>query len=232
MRIGVLGTGVVGRTLAGRLDELDHDVVVGTRDPRETLGRSAPPTGGESFASWAEAHPSVRLQTLPEAGGHAELLVNATAGAGSVAALDAAGAGERPGRVVVDVANALDFSTSPLPTLSVANSDSLAEQIQRSFPAASVVKTLNTMNAAVMTDPSRVPGQHVVFVAGDDADAKQTVTRLLHEFGWPPDAVLDLGGILAARGAEMYLPLWLQLMGALGTADFNIAVSQAVSRAG
>jgi predicted dinucleotide-binding enzyme len=109
----------------------------------------------------------------------------------------------------------------------VANTDSLGEQIQRAFPDTRVVKTLNTMNAYVMIEPSRVPGRHSVFVAGEDAAAKETVRGLLGEFGWPEEAIIDLGGIRAARGTEMYLPLWLSLMGVLGTGDFNIQVVKA-----
>jgi predicted dinucleotide-binding enzyme len=109
----------------------------------------------------------------------------------------------------------------------VANTDSLGEQIQRAFPDARVVKTLNTMNAYVMVEPSRVPGRHSVFVAGEDAAAKGTVKGLLREFGWPEEAIVDLGGIRAARGTEMYLPLWLSLMGVLGAGDFNIQVVKA-----
>lgn len=226
MRIAVLGTGSVGRALAGRWSEAGHDVVVGTRDPAATLARADPGWASGTYAQWQEQHPDVRLLPFADAGEHAELVVNATAGTGSVQALAAAGAGERPGRVIVDVANPLDTSTSP-PTLTVVNTDSLGEQIQRAFPDNPVVKTLNTMNNAVMVDRSRVPGPHTVFVAGDDADAKRTVVGLLHDLGWDDDAVLDLGGIMAARGCEMYLPLWLQLVGALGTADLNIEVRRA-----
>jgi len=89
------------------------------------------------------------------------------------------------------------------------------------------VKTLNTMSAYVMIEPSRVPGRHAVFLAGDDPAAKETVKGLLGEFGWPEEAIIDLGGIRAARGTEMYLPLWLSLMGVLGSGDFNIQVVKA-----
>jgi predicted dinucleotide-binding enzyme len=110
------------------------------------------------------------------------------------------------------------------PTLSVCNDDSLGERIQAAFPGAKVVKALNTVNNQVMVDPRRLPGAHNVFVCGEDEGAKATVTALLTEFGWPHGSVIDLGGIEAARGTEMYLPLWLRLMGALGTADFNVQV--------
>ena len=227
MRIAVLGTGMVGRGLAGRLAELGHDVVVGTRDVEETLGRTDPDAmGNPPYAEWQRAHQAVRLVPFADAGGHGELVVNATNGGGSLAALEAVGAANLAGKVIVDVANPLDFSQGRPPILSVCNTDSLGEQIQRAFPGAWVVKTLNTMNAHVMVDPARVPGRHDVFVAGDDQSAKETVKGLLAEFGWRDEQILDLGGIQAARGTEMYLPLWLLLWGALGSGDFNIAVAR------
>ena len=225
MRIGVLGTGMVGRALAGRLAGLGHDVMIGTRDVAETLARSEPDgMGNPPYSEWQKGNRAVRLARFIEAGAHGELIVNATAGTGALPALEAAGATNLSGKVLVDVANPLDFSQGFPPLLSVVNTDSLGEQIQRAFPDARVVKTLNTMNAYVMVEPSRVPGRHSVFLAGEDAPAKETVKGLLGEFGWPEEAIIDLGGIRAARGTEMYLPLWLSLMGVLSTGDFNIQV--------
>ena len=228
MRIAVLGTGTVGRTLAGSLSELGHDVVIGTRSVGETLARTdADAMGNPPYAEWQKEHESVRLVPLAEAGVHGEIVVNATSGGGSLAALDAVGATNLAGKVLVDVANPLDFSEGFPPTLLVANTDSLGEQIQRAFPDARVVKTLNTMSAYVMVDPARLPSRHDVFLAGDDDAAKETVKTLLRGFGWPEESVVDLGGIRAARGPEMYLPLWLSLYGAAGTGDFNVAVVRA-----
>jgi hypothetical protein len=228
MKVAVLGTGTVGRAIAARLAGLDHDVVIGTRDAEVTLARSVSDAmGNPPFAQWHAEHEQVGLVDFADAGTHGEIVINATSGAGSVAALEAVGAGNLAGKVVVDVANPLDFSHGMPPRLFVADTDSLAEQIQRALPEARVVKTLNTMNAHVMVDPSRVPGAHTVFVCGDDEDAKATVKELLAEFGWSGEAILDLGGLRAARGTEMYLPLWLSLWGALGTGDFNIKVVRA-----
>lgn len=228
MRIAVLGTGVVGRTLGGALAELGHDVVIGTRDVAATLARAdTDAMGNPPYARWQEEHPAVGLVALAEAGAHGELVVNATSGGASLDALAGAGAANLAGKVVADVANALDFSQGRPPTLSVANTDSLAEQIQRAFPEARVVKTLNTMTARVMVEPGRLPGRHDTFLAGDDADAKEVVKSLLRGFGWPDESIVDVGGIRAARGLEMYLPLWLSLMGALGSSDFNIGVVRA-----
>lgn len=224
MRIAVLGTGMVGQALAGRLAELGHDVVVGTRDVAATMARTEPDgMGNPPFPVWAQAHPDVRVVTLADAGAHAEVVVNATSGRAALEALGAAGAENLAGTVVVDVANPLDFSRGMPPTLFVKDDDSLGEQIQRAFPQARVVKTLNTMTAALMVHPELLAdGDHSVFLSGDDAGAKATVTDLLRSMGHTD--VIDLGDISTARGTEMLLPLWLRLFGALGTPMLNVKV--------
>jgi predicted dinucleotide-binding enzyme len=224
MEIAVLGTGTVGRTIAGKLSELGHDVAVGTRDPQATLARSEPDARGTApYSVWQADHPGVRLASFAEAAGSAELVVNATGGEGSMDALTQAGEANLAGKVLLDVSNPLDFSQGFPPSLLVKDTDSLAEQIQRAFPAVRVVKSLNTMTAALMVDPGGVGGgDHSVFVSGDDPEAKRTVTSLLEQLGHRD--VIDLGDLSTARGAEMYLPLWLRMMGALGTPLFNIKV--------
>lgn len=224
MRIAVLGTGMVGRAIAAKLAGLGHEVTVGTRDVRATLDRTERDAAGTPpFARWLDDHDSVAVATLTDAAAAADLVVNATNGASSLAALTAAGAHNLAGKVIVDVANALDFGGGMPPALSVANTDSLAEAIQRRFPDARVVKTLNTMNAAVMVDPGLVGGgDHTVFVSGDDPDAKATVVALLESFGWRD--IIDLGDITTARGPEMLLPLWLRLFGALQTPVLQLKV--------
>jgi 8-hydroxy-5-deazaflavin:NADPH oxidoreductase len=214
MRIAVLGTGTVGRTIAGKLLELGHEVTMGSRS-----------ADGEALAEWlAEAGEGAKGGGFAEAAAGAELVFNCTAGTASLAALSAAGAESLAGKTLVDVANPLDFSRGAPPTLSICNDDSLAERIQAEFPEARVVKALNTVNAVVMVDPGRVPGDHNVFVAGNDEAAKAQVAALLGAFGWPEGSIVDLGDLGAARGLEMYLPLWLRLFGTIGSPDFNIAV--------
>ena len=179
--------------------------------------------GNPPFRVWQEQHPEVKLGTFAEAAAHGEALVNATAGGASIDALDQAGAANLAGKLLLDVANALDFSHGMPPSLLVANTDSLGEQIQRAFPDAKVVKALNTMTAAVMVNPDAVAnGDHHVFICGDDPGAKAQATELLARFGWRN--VVDLGDITAARGTEMVLPIWLRLMGALRTPMFNFKV--------
>jgi predicted dinucleotide-binding enzyme len=223
MKIAVLGTGTVGRAIATRLSGLDHDVTVGTRDPEATRARTEPDAmGNPPFSAWATENEGVRLATYAEASATAELVVIATGGSGTLAALEQAGADNLAGKVLIDISNPLDFSQGFPPTLFVKDTDSLGEQIQREFPQARVVKTLNTMNADLMVDPASLGAESSVFVSGDDAAAKQTVTELLESFGHTD--VIDLGDISTARGTEMYLPIWLRLMGALGTAAFNVKV--------
>lgn len=223
MRISVLGTGPVGKSNAARLVELSHEVSMGTRDPEATLARSEPDLfGNPPIRAWLSEHPEVALNTLPAAAAFGDVVVNATNGTGSISALEAAGEDNLAGKVLVDIANPLDFSHGMPPTLTVSNTDSLGEQIQRRFPESKVVKTLNTVNAFVMVDPRQVAGgDHTVFMSGDDLEAKTTVAGLLRSFGWSD--IVDLGGIDTARGTEMYLPLWVRLY-ALGSPAFNIKV--------
>ncbi len=224
MRFGILGTGVVGKTIAARLDSLGHEVMVGTRDPEETLSRTEPdPYGNPPFSTWQQEHPEAQLGTFGEAAAHGEVVVNATAGAVSLEVLEQAGEDNLNGKILIDIANPLDFSQGMPPTLSVSNTDSLGEQIQRRFPEAKVVKTLHTMNAYLMVDPTQLAGaDHTVFVSSDDAEAKATVTELLRSFGWTD--IIDLGDITTARGTEMLLPIWLRLFGALQKPVFNFKI--------
>ncbi len=211
MRIAVIGTGHAGRTLAQGFQRVGHEVVVGTRDPDATRARD----------EWLGL--DVPLAALGMVAADADLVVNVTNGQASLAALGEVGSDHLAGKVLLDVANPLDFSQGFPPTLSVKDTDSLAEQIQRAFPEARVVKSLNTVTASVMVDPSTVgDGDTTVFVAGDDEAARHQVTGLLRDLGWRD--IVDLAGLDNARGLEMWLPLWVRLVGALGTGEFNIKV--------
>lgn len=224
MRFGILGTGVVGRTIGAGLVDLGHNVMIGTRDVAQTLAKSEPDRmGNPPFAAWKKQNPKVKLGTFGEAAAHGELVVNATNGAGSLKALTLAGAVNLTGKILIDISNPLDFSKGMPPTLSVSNTDSLGERIQGAFPQAKVVKTLNTVNAHVMVGPARLAGaDHTIFLSGNDAAAKAKVADLLRSFGWKD--ILDLGDITTARGPEMYLPIWLRLLGAVQTPMFNVKV--------
>jgi predicted dinucleotide-binding enzyme len=208
---------MVGRTIGSKLAELGHEVRMGSRR-----------AGNEAAVEWAAgAGEAASEGSFGDAAGFGELIFNCTAGGASLDALAMAGEANLHGKLLVDVANPLDFSGGMPPTLSISNDDSLGERIQAAFPETLVVKALNTMNCSVMVDPDRVPGEHVAFVCGENAGAKERVAGLLGEFGWPAARVIDLGGIAASRGTEMYLPLWLELYGKLGSGDFNLAIERA-----
>ncbi|WP_327427048.1 NADPH-dependent F420 reductase [Streptomyces sp. NBC_01236] len=216
MRYAVLGTGEVGRTLGGKLIELGHEVSLGSRTK-----------DNPAAVEWADsAGPGAGHGTFAEAAAFGEVVVNAVGGRVAVTVLQTAGAENLDGKVVLDVSNPIAFEDGQV-RLSPVESDSVGEQIQRTFPHARVVKSLNTINCYLMVDPALVPGEHQIFVSGEDQSAKEQVTELLGEFGWPPQRVLDLGGIRTARATEMYLPLWLTLMQNVGHPEFNVEIRRA-----
>jgi 8-hydroxy-5-deazaflavin:NADPH oxidoreductase len=216
MRIGVLGTGTVGRTLATAFEQAGHDVVLGTRDPQ-----------AGAAAEWAAGHRGTAA-TFPDAAEHGEVVVLALSGAATLDVARSLG-DAAAGKVVLDVTNPLDFGHGFPPRLSTAPGESLAEQVQSALPDARVVKGLNTVNADVMVQPDRIPGEHTLPIAGDDDDAKRQVRSLLADLGWPDDAVLDLGGLSAARASEAYVLMWVALLQATGTPHVSIRVVRAAS---
>jgi predicted dinucleotide-binding enzyme len=221
--VAILGTGAVGQTLAHQLDTQGHSVAVGTRDPQATLARNGPGDGhGPSFGAWHGNHPGVTVATFADAAADADLVMNACSGAAALTALKLAGSENLSGKPLVDISVPIDFSHGQPPTLFVKDTDSLAEQIQRSFPETKVVEALNTLSASLMADSTSLTGSGTLFVAGDDASAKAKVVTLLNGFGH--DDVIDLGGLRAARGTEMLFPFWLSLATALGTTQFNLKV--------
>lgn len=214
----VLGTGMVGRALAGKLAERGHPVIMGSRTADNPAGTAWAEHAGKnaSCATFADAAAAADVIFLCVKGEHALTVAAAAAEGADATALD--------GKVLIDVTNPLDFSKGMPPSLYFRGEDSLGEQIQRAHPDARVVKSLNTVNASVMVDPGRIPGETALFVSGDDADAKATVEAILRDdFGWKH--VIDLGDLSTARGTEAYLLLWLRLWQAHGTADLNIAVN-------
>lgn len=214
MKIGILGSGTVGQALGTKLAHVGHEVKMGSRE-----------AANPRAVAWAAHAPLATYGTFADAAAHGAIVINATNGLGTMDALAAAGAEQLAGKVLVDASNPIDFSNGePLPILRPGNGDSLAEQIQRAYPRTSVVKALNTVNAEIMVNPGALPGDHVLFVAGDDTRAKDLTVGLLGELGWPADRVIDVGGIVAARGLEAYVLLWVSLMQAQGTAMFNISV--------
>lgn len=212
MKIGILGSGMVGQTFGTKLVELGHDVVIGARDITK-------------LGEWLESvNHKARASSFAEAAEHGEFVINATSGSGALDALSLAGAENLDGKIFIDISNPLDFSQGMPPSLFISNTDSLGEQIQRVFPNVKVVKTLNTLSEYLMVDPGQLAdGEHSIFVSGNDSDAKAKVVDTLKSwFGWRD--VIDLGDITTARGTEMLLPVLFRLGGALGTPMFNFKV--------
>ena len=212
MKIGVFGTGMVGNAIATKLVQVGHDVRMGSRT-----------AGNDKAVGWVKSVGARASEgTFADAAAFGELLFNCTSGGVSLAALEAAGAANLKGKVLVDVSNPLARTAEGM-TLSVCNTDSVAEQLQRAFPDLKVVKALNTLTAPLMVNPSLLPGEHDVFMCGNDDGAKARVSQLLKEsFGWKN--VVDLGDLSAARGQEMYVIFWVRMFGALKSPMFNIHV--------
>lgn len=214
MRVGIIGTGIVGSTIGSKLVELHHEVKMGSR----TLDNA-------KAVEWVKkAGRGASQGTFADAASFGEVVFNCTSGNVSIEALKIAGAQNLKGKVLIDISNPLDFSKGMPPTLTILNTDSIGELIQRTFPETKVVKTLNTMTAALMVDPKLVPGDHDVFMSGNDSQAKALVQRILEEFGWKK--VLDLGDISTARGTEMWFALWVRLMIKLQNPMFNLHVAR------
>ena len=206
MKFGVLGTGMVGQALANKLMALGHSVMMGARS-----------ADNANAAEW-------RVGTFAQAADFGEMIMIAVKGEVVLSVAEAAGNDNAAGKVVIDVTNPLDFSHGMPPSMipALSNTTSAAEEVQKILTQARVVKTLNTMNCDIMVDPSRVPGQHDVFISGDDAEAKAAVRSLLQSFGW--EDPIDLGPLTTARGTEGMMPFWLSLWGVVGHADFNYRI--------
>lgn len=224
MKIAILGTGIVGRSHAARSVQLGNEVYMGTRDVAMTMSRTEKDRMGmPPLKDWLKENPRVRLVMFRDAAKQGEIVINAIVGEHVIEALRSAGEENLNGKVLIDISNPLDFSKGMPPTLLISNNDSLGEVIQRTFPKVKVVKTLNTVNAILQADPSKLAnGDHHVFVGGNDPAAKQEAVKLLERYGWKK--ILDLGDITTARGMEMMLIIWVNLMGKLGTPNFNFRV--------
>lgn len=210
MNIIILGSGQVAQALGSAFIKNGHDVAISARS-----------TSKDEAVSWA-AETGGRVLAFSDITPDADFYLNCTAGLHSLAALEIIGKETLAGKILIDVANPLDFSNGFPPTLSVCNDRSLAEDIQDFLPETHVVKALNTVSNSVMVDPSVVPGNHHLPIAGNDAEAKKAVTSLLGEFGWKSEQVIDMGDIAMARGTEMYLALWVRMYGTFQTPNFNL----------
>ena len=216
MKIGMIGTGSVSKALTGKLTELGHGVTVGARSAESS-----------SLDPFREI-PNVATGSFADAAVAGELIFSVVAGEHALEALEQAGEANLAGKTVIDTGNFLDHSSGFPPHSSASQDNSLAAQIQKRFPEAHIVKSLNTMTNSVMINPASVPGDHVVFVSGNDSGAKDETMVLLSEFGWRDVHFVDLGGIETAAAAEMMMPIWLQIVIARGGFDagpFNFAIN-------
>ncbi len=211
-KISVLGTGIVGSTIATKLIELGYEVKMGSRT-----------SDNEHAINWASKSPKLSSYgTFAQSAAFGDIIFNCTKGENTLQALQLAGHENLQGKTLIDVANPLDFSKGMPPTLIISNTDSLGETIQRQFPDVKVVKALNTINCRIMVNPNILTEKGTIFISGNHQEAKNETISLLKQFGW--SHIIDLGDIKSARGTEQFLPLWIQIMQALGTANFNVKV--------
>lgn len=221
MNYGILGSGVVGQSMGAALASQGHSVILGTGDPARLDDRKG---YAGTLREWlAGAGSNARVGTFAAAAAHGEVLVNATAGLASVDVLRGVEA-HLGDKTLIDISNPLDFSGGMPPAVQTyEGGESLAEEIQATFPGLKVVKTLNTLTASLMVNPRQLAdGDHSVFLGGNDAAAKAQATEMLRGFGWTD--IIDLGDLSAARGLELWLPLWLRLFGVLGAPMFNLKI--------
>ena len=215
MKIAVLGTGMVGESIGSKLVSLGHQVMMGSRIAGNEKAKNWVTTAGSNASSGS----------FSDAAKFGELVFNCTKGEHSVEVLKQAGITNLKNKIVVDISNPLDFSKGMPPTLSICNDNSLAEEIQKAFPLSKVVKALNTMWCGLMVNPNLLNNSdHDTFIAGNDANAKEWVKELLKSFGWNESNIIDLGDITSARATEMYLALWVRVLGSINTGTFNIKI--------
>ncbi|MEK2477134.1 NADPH-dependent F420 reductase [Streptomyces noursei] len=222
-KIAVLGTGGGGRAHAAKLAALGYEVHVGTRDPEATLARTEPDMmGNPPYKQFLAEHPGIHLHTFADAAAAAdEIVINGIDGHNAVTALTAIAA-QLAGKTLIDYAVPYLYGAEmehpwptpfgTMPKLDPCDTDSLAEQIQRALPNVKVVKSFVTQEQDTVVNPRAIGGDHTMFLAGNDTEAKKTVTDLLTSYGWTD--ILDLGPLVAARGMEMYA----HMHGAIGMA--------------
>lgn len=214
MKISVFGTGVVGQTISSKLSELGHEVMMGSRS-----------ADNAKAIEWVKStNGKAKSGSFAQAAEFGELIFNCTSGGASLDVMKLAGPDKLRGKIIIDVANPLDFSRGMPPTLipSLCNTTSLAEEIQKYLPDSMVVKSLNTMNCYLMVSPDKIANEHDVFLCGNDESAKEKTVDILRSFGWK--APIDLGDLTASRGLEMILPLWLRIYGTYQSPYFNFKI--------
>ncbi|MFX1479893.1 MAG: NADPH-dependent F420 reductase [Promethearchaeota archaeon] len=222
MKIGIIGSSNVAQTIGEKFLSLEHEVMISSRDVSKDKGEL--PSAEDWVKKQIKKGFTASAGSFSEAAKFGELLFNCTEGKYSMLALETAGKENMKGKILIDLANPLDFSQGFPPTLSVVNDYSLGEQIQESFPETKVVKTLNTVTVALMINPDMLNASHTLFICGNDEEAKKWVKEelLTKWFGWKD--IIDLGDIKGSRGMEMYLMLWIRIYDILDTANFNLRI--------
>jgi predicted dinucleotide-binding enzyme len=206
-QVGVLGSGEVGRRLAAGFASRGHDVMIGSREP-----------GKPELSEWLSGDGAgIRAGTFAETAAHGELVALAVLGNAAEEAIAVAGPERFAGKVVIDATNPLDFSGGFPPKLSICGEDSLGERVQRALPDARVVKAFNTIGNQYFVDPSFSDGLPTMLIAGDNAEAKRTVSDVVADFGWPE--AVDIGGIEGSRELEAICIAWVKIGGARGAWD-------------
>ena len=223
--IGILGTGVVAQTIAAKLNELGYSITMGTRDVAKTLAfTERNQYGGPPFAEWHQQHKLIKLGTFSDAAKFGDIIINCIKGDAALETLKPLGADTVRNKTIIDISNPLDFSKGMPPSLvpEWTNTNSLGEEIQATLPGANVVKTLNIVNCEVMVDAKKSGGDPTMFIAGNNAQAKEEVKKILRQFAWTD--IIDLGDISGARGMEMLLPIWLRVWGATRNGYFGFKI--------
>ena len=228
MKISILGTGNVAQTLSEKFITLGYDVMLGTRNVANSMSRQSTDNYGSlPFAEWFSKNPKVQLGTFAESAAFGDIIVNALNGGATISAINSCQLSDFDHKIVIDIANPLDFSKGfpPLLIEGLNNSNSLGEEIQKTLPLAKVVKTLNTMWSGIMVNPKMIhEGNHINYICGNDAEAKAKVISILNEFGWQNDNILDLGDISNARGTESILLIWTRIYSVTQTGAFNMSI--------
>ncbi len=213
-KIGVFGTGIVGKTIGAKLIKLGYEVMMGSRTATN-----------EKALAWVDANgKNASTGAFADAAAFGEIIFNCTKGDVAIDIFKQAGIEKFANKLIIDVSNPLDFSKGMPPSLisQYANINSLGEEIQKLLPDADVVKTLNIVNCEVMVEPTKSGGDPTMFISGNNTNAKEKVKTILNQFGWKD--IIDLGDITTARGPEMLLPIWLRTYIATGNGYFAFKI--------
>jgi 8-hydroxy-5-deazaflavin:NADPH oxidoreductase len=194
MKVGIIGSGVVGQTLAAGFLKHGHQVEIGTRDPAK-------------LKDWSAKNPGAAVKSFAEAAAFGDLVVLAVGGEVAQQALTLIGSSALQGKTVIDACNPIGGGPPVNGVLSffTPQNQSLMEQLQKAYPSAHFVKAFNSVGSGQMVNPVFASGRPTMFICGNDKDAKKTVERILEQFGWDTE---DMGAIEAARPIEALCMLW------------------------